>query len=485
MKFTINIFLSFILLIVFSSCEETLTEEPKDFISPSNFYQDTQDAEMALAGAYSSSFLNDNFLNLNRHHAEYTIARGSYTSVGNYNVPINADQFGRIAGAWSDLYTTINRANVVLANVPEIEGMDSNTQTRILAEAHFLRAWSYWDLLQTWGPVPLRLEEFTGTTPVEAPRASRQEVYNQIISDLQTAEQGLPSDVGNEIGRASRWAAKMMLAQVYLDMENWGAAAEKAEEVIQSGNYSLIQVNEPQDFYNIFATSFNSEYIFAWQATVNRSYNHLNWYHGSDNVFNKGSVWGFTMLVDYDVPLIQNWDDDDLRKEFNIYDHHTSIATGEVVPNDPQTKYRFGKFIKDDAGNATHSVPVLRYAEAFLIYAEAANMAEGGPSALALERLNTIRRRGYGYDPYSTSPVDIAPGMTQNEFHDRVIQERAYELFFEDDRRFWDLKRNDMIQEVFEAAGKPFTTDRLLYPIPQQEIDTNPGIGSGDQNPGY
>jgi len=112
-------------------------------------------------------------------------------------------------------------------------------------------------------------------------------------------------------------------------------------------------------------------------------------------------------------------------------------------------------------------------------------MADGGPSSLALERLNIIKRRGYGYDPYSPSPVDIPSGMSQTQFFDTVFQERAYEFFFED-LRWWDLKRTGRAQEIMsEAHQLTFNNYRILYPIPQDEIETNPGITQSDQNPGY
>src|SRR5690606_1946300 len=117
-----------------------------------------------------------------------------------------------------------------------------------------------------------------------------------------------------------------------------------------------------------------------------------------------------------------------------------------------------------------YSVPQIRYAEPFLIYAEAANMAEGGPSALALERLNMIRRRGYGYDPLATSPVDYPAGMSQEEFRETVITERAYEFMLER-RRFWDLIRTNTIkEETLAAKSMDFIDTRLHYPIPQSEI---------------
>ena len=484
MKISINIFSILTLLMLLSACEEQLVEKPKDFISPGNFFSNAGDAEQAIAGAYSSMWVGDNYMNLNRHHAEYTLARGSWTSVGNYNLRINNDQYGRIDGIWATLYTTVNRANLVLQKVPGIQDISAEVRTKILAEAHFLRARAYFELLKGWGPVPLRLEPFTGTSEVGASRASESEVYSQIISDLEVAETDLPETVGDATGRASKWAAKMLLAQVYLNMENWGDAAQKSKEVLDSGHFTLVPVSAWDDFANIFWTTTSTEDIHSYHFSLNRTHNHINWYHGSGTPYNRGVVYGFTMLVDPSVPLITNWDEADLRKEFNIYSEYIN-ANGDLVQTDDQNRYRFRKFVKDEAGNAIYSIPVFRLAEAYLIYAEASAMANNGPTAESLEALNTVVRRGYGYDPYSPSPVDVAVGLNLSDFRDRVILERAYELFFENDSRWWDLKRTGLYKPVFEAAGKPITDERLLLPLPQTEIDNNPAISQDEQNPGY
>jgi len=131
-------------------------------------------------------------------------------------------------------------------------------------------------------------------------------------------------------------------------------------------------------------------------------------------------------------------------------------------------------------------VPIIRYAEPFLIYAEASCMAEGSPSALALERLNIIKRRGYGYSDLSVASADDYPGgMTRDEFREMVIKERAYEFMLEH-RRYWDLLRTNTIKQVTLASKNiEYIDARLLYPIPQEEIKNNPALTNADQNPGY
>ncbi|HUX56922.1 MAG TPA: RagB/SusD family nutrient uptake outer membrane protein [Bacteroidales bacterium] len=475
----------FLSIIIFSSCTKILEEVPKSFIAPENYYQNEKDAEGAIIGVYSSNFINSSYINFNALHTDYALARGSFTSLGNFSQVIASDQIGRVNGFWTDCYVTINRANVVLDRVPQIVDINENTRTRILAEACFLRAFSYFALLKDFGPVPLRTSETTGTTEKEVPRATVDQVNELMINDLLIAENDLPETVGNETGKASKWTAKMLLAAVYLNKEDWSKAAEKADEVIMSNNFSLVEVTKSDDFYNIFATITNPELIFAYHQSQTRLSDFVQWYHGAGTPYNRGNVWGFTNLPDMNSPIIQNWDINDLRLDFNLYSSYIGDNGVLVILPPSDTQWRFKKWIKDPNGYATYSVPIYRYAEAFLTYAEASCMAEGSPSNLALERLNVIRRRAYGYNPNLNSPVDFPTGMSKDEFRNKVLQERAYEFFFEGGIQWWDLRRTNLAKEVIEASGKPFTNYRLLYPIPLAEIENNPAINQTDQNPGY
>ena len=205
----------FILLPVFLlSCENMLDEVPKDFVSRANYYQNEADAQGAINGAYAA--LTPDFYGgityylMITLHGDYLNGRGSQAPISIVNQVLDQQNIGRANSGWSALYTGINRANAVLDNVPNIENISEEVRTRILVEAHFLRALAYFELVRIWGAVPLRTEESTATTPLEAPRAPESEVYALIIQDALAAESGLPITVGDETGRASVWAAKML-----------------------------------------------------------------------------------------------------------------------------------------------------------------------------------------------------------------------------------------------------------------------------------
>ena len=194
---------------------------------------------------------------------------------------------------------------------------------------------------------------------------------------------------------------------------------------------------------------------------------------------------GFRAWLPVENSIVGRWDTDDLRQEFNIY--RFRIVEGDTVFVNPQTPVLFRKYRDPGAPNnssARNNVPFFRLAEAYLIYAEAASEANGGPDALALERLNIIRRRGYGLDLTAPSPEDYPAGLSAAEFKDRVLDERAYEFVLEM-KRWNDLLRTGRAQEFIEATGKAWSDVSLLFPIPIDEINNNPALSPSDQNPGY
>ncbi len=481
----ITIFL--LLITLFSSCEDMLDEVPKNFVSRTNYYTNEADAEGAIAGAYASmdgDYYGITYYLFEELHGDYLNGRGSQAPITVFNQVLDPNNIGRAGSNWSNLYKGINRANAVITNVATIENISETTKNRILAEAHYLRAAAYFNLVRFWGPVPLRLNESTDLSELAAPRESEANIYAQILDDALKAEINLPESVGSETGRASKWAAKMLLAQVYLTLEDWSKCAEKSLEVINSGQFSLVEVTQSSDFYKIFAVETSTEDIMsAHHSETRQSTIPLYIHRGNTFPYNYSGTGYFAWLPITESFIGDSWDDNDLRKDFNLYTEHLNAA-GETVPLPASSPILFKKFITDPSGLRVYSVPMYRYAEAFLMYAEASCMAEGSPSADALEKLNIIKRRAYGYDLNSTSDVDFPAGLGKEEFREIVIQERAYEFLLER-KRWWDLKRTGTVKEAFAKIGKTFIDERYLWPIPENEINNNPALTQADQNPGY
>lgn len=473
-------------VILVSSCKKVLKEVPKDFISRANYYNNESDAEGAITGVYSS-FANNYGINYWLFlvlHTDYANGRGSQAPISIFDQVLDQSNIGRAATDWSSFYQTIDRANSVLDNVPGITNISNDAKSTILAEAHFLRALAYFDLVRGFGAVPLKTKESVNLSDMASPRAPVDSVYSLITSDALIAEKDLPESVGDNTGRACKWAAKMLLAEVYLTREQWAKAAKEADDIINSGQYALVRVSKPDDFYKIFATQTSSEDILSIHYSETSTSQIPTFIHRA-NVppYNYGTSGYFAWLPNLNSFIGKDWNDQDLRKKFNLYSKYIG-PNGDSVSLPSISPVLFKKFISDPTGLNTYSVPIFRYTEAFLIYAEASCMADGAPSSLALERLNMIKRRAYGYDPSAVSPVDYPSGLSETDFRDSVIQERAYEFILEG-KRWWDLKRTGKVKEAMAAIGKTFIDARYLWPIPEDEINNNPDISQSDQNPGY
>src|SRR5215203_4423518 len=469
------------------SCEKALEEEPTDRLATTNFYKTESDANVAInaiytpiRGQYGSTSYGGQFTPME----DYSYGTGIYANISLYGM--NSSDISRTDDSWRSFFRAINSANMALKYIPPIAMADAN-KNALLGEAHFLRAWAYRNLVWGWGGVPIRSEPTENLEQIGGKRESVADVYNFIIEDLKFAETNLPNKPALA-GKPTKWAAKTMLADVYLFNEKWAEAAAKADEVITSSGYSLVPVKAAADFELLFGpTSITSvEDIFSVKYTRTVGSEIAQQYAQPNSTYSSGGYGSFYGLPTY--PLLRDWDPQDLRYQFNIYTSYPSKPSGAIVQAPATAPLLFGKF-KDPGFAPTHGndYPIYRFADALLIYAEAASQAAGGPTALALERLNMIRRRAYGKDPNIPSTVDytIATAPTQAAFRDLVLKERAYEFLCEG-KRWFDLVRTKTVKQVVKnAKGIDVPDYFLLFAIPKNEIDNNPDINPADQNPGY
>src|SRR5215471_21300343 len=235
-----------------------LTEQPFDYINPQNFYKNSGDALAAINGVYAD-FINStgdnyygrNFVMLVEHPTEMWTSRLSATNERMqpdvYAIPLS---HAYVQSVWASAYDAINRANSVLDHVPSID-MDTALKSRILAEAKFLRATHYFNLVRMFGNVPLKTHETSGLDSLSIPQATPQTVYAQIEQDLKDAIAVLPSAkayAASDVGRASKGAAKTLLAKMYLQRAgtgvgtaaDWQNALTYARQVQSDGDYSLV-----------------------------------------------------------------------------------------------------------------------------------------------------------------------------------------------------------------------------------------------------
>ena len=472
-----KILIVFCVGLLVSGCEKVLQESPKQ-IAEENFYNTEEEVIAAVNAIYPPlrKDLMANYIATLECQSDWMYGRGSWAPLSEYQ-GLDDVNITRVQGFWDGFYLTIRNANLVILNAAEKEEFDV-----YVAEAKFLRAFAYFQLVQNWGGVPLRTE--TQMEEKDLARSSEEEVYQLIERDLVEASTLLP-ETAVLSGRPTRWAAKTLLADVLMVMGRYAEAAEQANEVIQSG-FSLVSVGSVTDFqYNVFGPDIltSSEEIFALKfARLPSQGNYILWIsnHPSTKLFTPDGTGAYAVHGDAANPNYINWDDQDIRKQ--LWDQ-IDFGSG------PSTLVS-SKYIDPEALNsetAGNDLPIYRLSDVLLIYAEASARAENTVSAAAMEALNKVHRRAYGYAPSMPSEVDyIATDYTMDSFIDLVVQERGYEFIYEG-KRWLELKRLGSMDELIAyGKGKTVAQKHLLWPIPISETNYNDAIDPvADQNPGY
>jgi hypothetical protein len=472
-----KILVIFLGISLFSSCT-SLIESPDGLLTTDQFYKTESDALAGLTSVYNAALNNGGITMYNRlAHLAFEISSDDAVAgprVTNADVRAMAalthsSTNDRIDEFWKESYIAINRANIVIDRVPQIN-MDETLRTRIVNEAKFLRALMYFNLVRLWGDVPLVLAE-TGSLSKEAihvERAPVEQVYQQIIKDLTDAE-ALPNSFSNaDAGRATGGAAKSILAKVYLTRQEWEKAAAKSLEVI-NGPYKYDLFENFADVFNV-ATKNGKEHIFSAQckSNVNGQGNRL-----ASSATPTGIAGVASAGTDEPHPSVYAlYSANDKRRDVTFFTSLVSPTTGATVRFEPRF---FKYFDMAQIVNPTESavnVPVIRFAEVLLIYAEAVNEVSG-PTEAAYATINRVRAR---------AGLDALENLSKSDFREAVYLERRIELMFEF-QRWFDLLRTKRMVAALHAVGKTNATEKhYLHPIPQRERDLNPKL---TQNPGW
>jgi hypothetical protein len=333
-------------------------------------------------------------------------------------------------------------------------------------------------MVRNWAGVPLRTED--NMTEPDVPRSSVDEVYALILSDALFAEQNLP-DNPTSIGRPTKWAAKTLLSEIYLNRGMWAESAARAKEVIDAAKYSLVPVSVPEDFQKIYGPEVvnTSEEIFYFKYNRQQGFGLVSYAHRATDQYKYFAGGGVYAQYTDSVAnsFIKTWDKEDLRKEHILYNVDIGLGPNSCL---------FRKFRDPVSSNAGNDYPWYRYADLLLFHAEAESRANDGPNAAAMESLNKVHRRAYGYDANVPSPVDFAVGdYDADSFIDLVVRERGYETMYEG-KRWLDLKRLGIAkQRILEVKGIVVAEAHMLWPIPNSELNYNKALTPADQNPGY
>lgn len=479
---SLNIKCLILVLCCFSSCTDLLEEETKS-LAVETFYNTAAEVETAVNAIYSplrsTRCLSGLYLSQLESYTDYCYGNGSYAVLNEFQ-GLNSTNINRVGNIWDQFYLSIRNANLVIANAPLGNDISSEDIDRFVGEAKFLRALTYFYLVRNWGGVPLRTID--NMSQIDLPRASESAVYDLILSDLIEAESTLPNEASN-IGRPTLWSAKALLSHVYLQLERFSEAASKADEVIQSGIYSLIPVTTVEDFQDIFGPDItnSTEEIFYLKFIRQNNQGYQWCMFVNDAGTQLHGAGGFTShWSDRTNYYFSNWDNSDLRKSlwfnWDINRGPDAMLSQKII--DP---------LAISASGAGNDNTIYRYSDVLLIFAEAATREAGMPTVSALEALNQVHRRAYGFAPEQVSPVDFnITDYNEEQFVDLIIQERGYEFQYEG-KRWLDLKRTGKAQQIISMAkDKTISDSHYFWPIPISEMNYNKAIDpTTDQNPGY
>ncbi|MFC6103554.1 RagB/SusD family nutrient uptake outer membrane protein [Olivibacter domesticus] len=468
------------LLLIVSACSDELTEKPKSQ-AEDNFYNTSAEAKAAVNAIYGP-MRGDGAFGLNypaqlEGLPDYGSSRGSQAPVSTYQGLDNTN-INRVSTVWDSLYRSIRNANIVISKVPSATEISDEDKALFIAEAKYLRSMMYFSLARCFGGLPIRTEANIDLSDV--PRSSVDEVFNLVLQDAIDAEAGLPPTV-QDLGRPTVWAAKTLLTEIYLYQQNWEQAAAKSSEVISSGRFGLVEVSASEDFQKIFGPDVvnTPEEIFYLKFNRQQGFGLVSYAHRKTaqySYYGPGGVYA-QYTDSLKNPFIKSWDNADLRKEHILY--NVDIGLGP-------TTCLFRKFRDPDAtAGAANDYPWYRYADLLLFHAEADARAKGVPTDAALESLNKVHRRAYGYPSTVASPVDFKlQDFTLDSFLDKVIEERGYETMYEG-KRWLDMVRLGIAKErILEIKGITVADKVMLWPLPNSEILYNKAM-EGEQNPGY
>ena len=499
-------------------CEETIDLYPQSNLNTGTYYTTTDEVRAGLTGAYNgmqAPLLTEwQLTELRSDNSKQGVAASTSSTnrdLSDLDMFIPATIHTGIYNYWLATYNNIRNANIILqklgvvydpaAGTISLQNIDisisDSDRKQLAGEALFIRSYHYFNLVRLYGGV------FLVHTPISAEgakainRSSVADVYKLIEADLKTATTYLnPAKfaqiTGTSIGRANQWAAKALLGKVYLTLNRKAEAATLLQDVVSNSGFGL-----QTSYANVFSVSneMNSEILFAVRykagglglgSSFGNTFAALN----SGSTIINGSGQGLNYPT-AEVNTLFTANPKDVRKATNIATFGTGTAVRLYVP-----KYLSPVVLSNDGES---DWPIIRFADVLLLLAEAKGYT---PESIAL--INLVRVRA----GLTALPATVNSVAT---FEQALSEERRLELAFENHRYFDLLRYNttlttinavDVLKNHFAAeyathyAQYPapiltlaqlqanVTAEKLLLPIPQREIDTNPSLTIA-QNAGY
>lgn len=440
-----------IVMILISACEDfVVVDDPKGELTPDVVFSTDASATAAILAVYLDF---TQWIPYNIAHST-SLAADELT---NFSTTLDQQQFfaneittnnGIVERIWEDMYESIYTTNAVIEGVSDANNdLKQETKTLLEGEARFLRAFSYFYLLNLYGDIPL----ITGTdyqVNAAASRSSTTDVYDLIIADLTKAQTFLNEDYPtNKRIRANKSAASAMLARVHLYLENWTEAESHATTVIN--NTALYELES--NLLDAFLPNNEEAVLQVFPPSTISTW--------------EGYYFILTSTPPFNVAL-----SDDFINSFEDGDQRLNDWVGSISDGTNDYYYAY-KYKSRYTSEGIEYPTLLRLAEQYLIRAEA--RAQQDNITGAQDDLNSIRNRA---------------GLSNTTANDKaslllaIEQERRVELFTEWGHRWFDLKRTGRAATILSPIKTGWQDTDELFPIPHREITNSPNL---TQNPGY
>ena len=503
-------FLTFLMtFLIFSSCNDDILDKSNPNELPVEAFYKTGDQVTAATNAIYAALQANNLYNREYFFLQDLLSDDCQSGGAQLEAPraqvLNYVFDGSnllVNSVWRGLYRVIARSNQVLEFVPSADPnvVSADLKKQRTGEAHFLRAWAYFDLVSLWGRVPLMTQVTTDTEGT--PRSESEDViYNLIFADLDTAAMNLPmrSQYGSgDLGRATIGAAQSLAARVHMFRGEYQQAMDLLATVIASNEYSLVdryldnfQEENENNAESIFEIQFSEDFGTdgAWNADG----------AGIAEITFRGQEYGPNAWrnvipsngIAAEFEKVANGaTKDDPRYTYSFYSIGDSFNNGsDVLTNtDVQgdvTKPSWKKYqmiYKRNNENSSSGINfrAIRYADVLLMMAECENELSG--PAAALPYINQVRARAdVDMPPYPTAQY---PTNTKDEMLAAIMHERRVEMAGEQIRNR-DIRRWRRLGKLKTEPLPQYEAKYDLLPIPYVEIDNNSALTNQDQNPGY
>ncbi|WP_282122049.1 RagB/SusD family nutrient uptake outer membrane protein [Algibacter mikhailovii] len=523
---TKNIILYVFIVFTYFGCERFLEEDPRAIVSPETFFASENDARQMVQGMYAILKNNslygqvglDHFYDNGADIIEPNRAANFVEPIGNYSMnEALADvsvQKMSVSDTWKDLYRIIHNANLTIFRVAGNEAVGSqDVRDEIIAESRFLRGLCYWHIWSLWGAAPYYTEVLTLEEISVLGRTDEATIAAGILEDLQYAQDNLENQYdGDQSGRASKWAAAVIMAKIYMKQQQWQLGLDKCLEILNQSPHRLLPTyNEVFDQFNEynaeiiwsldFARDINSQFDPAFPGRSFAGNN--NWRPSmfnprlrdeplntdergalGDALRDGGEAFNGTGLQVASKDFAEKFPTNDLRRELNIVDNYLGFDL--VFPY--IAKFWNLELDRSPRFNHSDNRMVFRLGDVALMAAECENERPGGNPNAAFEYIREIRERAYE----TQEEAEAILGLNQQQFREAIYDERKWELAGECHRRY-DLIRwgilLDVVQNLEYRFWKPNENIRpwhVKLPIPLQELENNPQLLADDPtNNGY